>query len=394
MRIYHLYDGHERVRGRGSVPDVVWSLARRTADRDHDVVVIERQWRGTAPTEAVEGVTFRRLNLRTGADEPWVDVPYEMVGSLRGAVRLLVDRANFARAARPLLGGADVVHAHLPFAATVLATVDRDVAGRLVYTAHLGETERRVLEPTVSPDAWLARRAARTVALNPAMRDAFARRGVPDERLRVVPNGVDVGRFDGVPPDDRERVRVAHDIGGPVVLFVGSVTPRKRVDDLVAAAARVLPDRDAHLVVAGPLDLAPEYVASVREAVPPALADRVTFAGFVPDADLRALYDVASVFALPSAEEGSSVAVSEALAAGLPVVGTDIPGIADQVEHGEHGLLCPAGDVETLAAHLARLLEDREERDRMAAAARERAASRSWDEVVASYLDVYREVAG
>lgn len=394
MRVCHLYDGHERVRGRGSVPDVVWSLASRTAALDHDVVVIERQWRGTPPTEAVDGVQFQRVALRTGADEPWVDVPYEMIGSPLGAARLLLDRANFARATRPLLDRFDVVHCHLPFAAAVLATLQTDVAARLVYTAHLGETDRRVREPVISPDAWLARRAARTVALNPAMRDAFADRGVPTDRLRVVPNGVDDGRFDGVSAAERDRVRAAYDLGDQIVLFVGSVTPRKRVDDLVAAAGRVLPERDAHLVVVGPLDLAPDYVERVRAAVPGGLADRVTFTGFVSEADLQALYDLATVFALPSSEEGSSVAVTEALAAGLPVVATDIPGIAGQVQHGTHGLLAAPGDVDAMADHLARLLDDPAERESMAEAARDRARRRSWDEVVEAYLDLYREVAG
>lgn len=393
MRVAHLYDGHEKVLGEGSVPDVVWSLARRTAARGHDVTVVERRWRGTDATAERDGVRFRRLDLSTGADEPYEDVPYELVRSPVGAARLLADRLNFARAARPLFGDVDVVHAHLPFAAAVLATCCPSVARRTVYTAHLGETRRRVVDPVVSPDAWLARRAARTVALNPAMERAFADRGVPDRRLRVIPNGVDRRRFGDVDDAARERVRERYPLDGPVVLYVGTVTPRKRVVDLVTAAGRVLRNRDGALVVVGNLELDPDYVARAREAVPDAVADRVAFTGFVPESDLLALYDAADVFALPSAEEGSSVAVTEALAAGLPVAGTDVPGIAQQVEHGAHGLLCEPGDVDALAAHLATLLDDPARRAEMADAVGERARALDWDTAVDRYLEVYREVA-
>lgn len=393
MRICHLYDGHERIRGRGSVPDVVWSLAHRTARQGHDVTVLERKWRGATLTEEDQGVRFCRLDLRTGADEPWTDVPYEMVRSPIGAARLLVDRVNFARAARSRVDGFDVVHAHLPFAAAVLATVDPRIAARMVYTAHLGETRRRVVEPAVSPDAWLARRTAKTVALNPAMARAFADRGVPDGRLSVIPNGVDVDRFEAVTGADRERVRAEYGLAGPIVLFVGSITPRKGVGDLLEAVGRVFPERDAHLVITGPADLDPEYTDAVRGRMAPEIADSVTITGFVPDKDLLALYDLAAVFVLPSSEEGSSVAVTEALAAGLPVVATDVPGTADQIDHGVEGLLFEPGDVDALATNLARLLDDHTERAAMAEAANRRAHRRSWERVIESYLDLYREVA-
>lgn len=393
MRVVHVYDGHERVLGDGSLPDVVWSLARRTAARGHDVTVVERRWAGDPAREERDGVAFDRLRVPTGSDEPWTDVPYEMVGSVAGTARLLVDRTAFAAAAwRRLRPPPDVVHVHLPFAANVLA-LDPRLARRMVYTAHLGETEKRVVEPLVSPDALLARRAARTVALNPRMAESFVDRGVPESRVEVVPNGVDVERFDGVTAAERERVRRAYDLSGTVALFVGTVTPRKRVVDLVEAAGRVLPDRDATLVVAGATDLDPEHALRAEElAVDAGVGDSVVFTGFVPEADLLALYDLADVFVLPSAEEGSSVAVAEAIAAGVPVVGTDIPGIAQQIADGTHGVLVEVGDVDALAGALATLLDDPDRRESMAAALSERARALSWERVTDRVLAIYEAV--
>lgn len=97
MEVVHLYDGHERVYdGRGSVPSVVWNLARETAAAGHEVTVLERRWDGLARRAEREGVAFRRMDLATGADEPWTRVPYEMVASPVGLARLVGDRTNFA----------------------------------------------------------------------------------------------------------------------------------------------------------------------------------------------------------------------------------------------------------------------------------------------------------
>lgn len=400
MHVVHVYDGHERVAdGQGSVPGVVWNTARRSAAAGHDVTVIERCWNGLSARDERAGVHFERLRLRTGSDEPWTEVPYEMVTQPIGIFRLVCDRANFARAALHQLRetNADVVHVHLPFAATVMTTVAPRLRDRLVYTAHIGETEKRIVTPRVSPDAYLAKRAARTVVLNPRTKAAFERRGVSSRRLAVVPNGVDVGRFDGTEHTLCDRVRAAYELGrGPVVLFVGTITPRKGILELMAAAARVVEtghDR-VQFVLVGKDDIEPAYTERVNRTVADAGLDaQVTFTGFVPDTDLRALYELADVFVLPSFEEGSSIAVTEALAAGLPVIASRISGVEAQIEHGRHGLLCEPGDSVGLAEDIGRLLADPAERESMRAAVGKRRHELSWENIMKDIHTVYDEVA-
>ena len=90
MEAVHLYDGHEQVyEGRGSVPGVVWHLG---PGGGHDVTVIERQWDGLDATATHDGVDFERLDLWTGADDPWTRVPYEQVTSLVSVGQLVADR--------------------------------------------------------------------------------------------------------------------------------------------------------------------------------------------------------------------------------------------------------------------------------------------------------------
>lgn len=467
MHVTHIYDGHEQIHdGRGSVPTVVWQVAREAAGAGHRVTVVERQWDGLDARARHDGVAFERFDLRTGADRPWDRVPYEMVESPTGVVRLVADRLNFARAALGRLRDLDpdVVHVHLPFAAAVLATVAPGLRDRLVYTAHLGELRLDALSDdqsgtgdpgsgagtedpvtatadggavartdtadpddsetaaaadgsglavpdvlsVVSPDVYLAKRAAATTVLNPKVADLFAERGVPRERLTVVPNGVDVDRFGDVSPGRIGAVRDQYDLdGAPVVLFVGTVMPRKGVDDLVRAAGH-LADRDDvedfHVVVAGEDDLDGAYTDEVRSlAHERGVAGRVTFAGFVPDDELAALYALADAFALPSREEGFGMTVTEAMAAGTPVVATTVGAIPRLVDEGDQGYVVEPNDPDAFADRLAALLSasdrdpasDRDhanDRDRMAACARDRASEYSWRAVGEQFRTIYEEV--
>jgi len=129
------------------------------------------------------------------------------------------NRTNFALAALRRLRHhqPDVIHVHLPFVANVLVTIAPWLRKRMVFTAHLGELRIGALETdeigrddidveapglldVVSPDRYLAKRAARTTVLNPDIKRAFAENGVPDERLEVIPSGVEIERFENVDP--------------------------------------------------------------------------------------------------------------------------------------------------------------------------------------------------
>jgi glycosyltransferase involved in cell wall biosynthesis len=417
MRIVHLYDGHEKVyEGRGSVPGVVWNVARETAAVGHDVTVLERQWDGLPVTAEHDDVAFHRLDLRTGADEPWTRVPYEVVTSPYGAARLVADRTNFALAALRWLHSMefDVLHVHLPFAANVIATVAPWLRDRMVYTAHLGELRLDILEegqegtddsgpdvPSIlssfSPDIFLAKRAARTTALNPDIESVFVDRGVSPSSLDVVPNGVDTDRFGTVTPTAVERVREKHQLGdGPVLLFVGTVMPRKGVAELVQALDDVVDEHshDVEVVLAGETDLDTSYVERVETLISHGeLHENITMPGFVPAEDLPALYQLADAFVVPSLEEGFGMTAIEAMAAGTPVVGTRVGALPNIIEPGRTGALADPGDVSGLAAAIEDVLSTTSESDTdVEAAAKSQADKYSWPSIARELSDIYEEV--
>lgn len=202
------------------------------------------------------------------------------------------------------------------------------------------------------------RHADRAVVTTPQMREYVAREhGVPPERIAVLPNYVNTDRFRPLPEIVPEAGRV---------LFVGTFNSAKNLPALLGAIA-LLPQ--AHLVLVGDGPLRPEL-----EARAAALGARVTFAGRVSNERLPEEIARAEVFVLPSLYEGHPKALIEALACGAAVVGTDVDGIRDVLQHEETGLLC-SPTPEGIADALQRLLSDPPLRARLGRSAREFAVS-------------------
>lgn len=157
-------------------------------------------------------------------------------------------------------------------------------------------------------------------------------------RAQRVPNAVDSQHY--VPEADGMRRST------PLVLAVARLhDEQKRLSDLIGALA-LLPD-EWRLEIVGS---GPDREALERRARMEQVADRVTFSGFVFDrSELRERYRSCTVFAMPSAYEGLPVALLEAMSCGAAVVGSEIPAIAEVVEHERSGLLVPVGDREALA---------------------------------------------
>lgn len=189
-------------------------------------------------------------------------------------------------------------------------------------------------------------------------------------RVAVIPFGVDLARFqpgrDAVPPDLTAGMR---QLPGPRLLFVGRLVYYKGVDVLIHAMARC---RGSLVVVGdGPLEASLKSLADRR-----GMGRRILFAGRVRDEDLPGYYAAADAFVLPSIAktEAFGVVQAEAMAAGLPVVSTDLPtGVPWVNQHGVSGLVVPPGDVHALGQALGRLVEDPALRARLGEGARRRA---------------------
>jgi glycosyltransferase involved in cell wall biosynthesis len=307
---------------------------------------------GLLPPEQVDGATVHRIRLPD-----------------RGGFR----RANlFARGVRTFCRDAssppDVVQMFTPAVAAIpelwrlrQMSIPTVATRTMMPELPLNPWARRIRQASIRmPSGLLACEVVGSQSMLQAFRDIGIKR-----RIEIIPHGVDTGRFRPA-RDGAERRSVRLRLGIPdratVILFVGSITPRKGVHRLLEAWCRLAPGRpDLHLIVAGPR---PENPTAVQEAYDRTLErlvrhsgaqDRVHFPGLVTD--VEEFMRTADLFVLPSSREGMPNVVGEAMATGLPVVTTPFNGLSSEFgEPGVHYVLT-GFDPAAMASDLATLLD-------------------------------------
>jgi glycosyltransferase involved in cell wall biosynthesis len=262
-------------------------------------------------------------------------------------------------------GGFDVVHAHIHASAAAAARAIIGTGSALVLTEHTEAPWRGPLDRRVSDRVYA--RAGSLLAVSRAVGEMLRTQySVAASRVQVVPPAITP---EHVPPADRPL----HWWGRPVVGRVCRLQPEKGVDVFLRAAALVREQvPDAVFVVVGDGPLAGELRALADEL---GLGASVELLGHQRGA--RALIGAMDVMALTSRSEGSPLVVSEALAAGVPVVASAVGGVPDQLRDEVEGLLVPPENPAALAASLLRLLRDADLTARLRRGALCRAAASS-----------------
>ncbi|HWN19989.1 MAG TPA: glycosyltransferase [Gemmatimonadales bacterium] len=225
---------------------------------------------------------------------------------------------------------------------------------------------------------WIWRRADRVVAVCDSL-GRLALRTLPDLRYTVVPNGVDLALFH---PERTPRTRS----GRIRCLAVARLIERKGLGDLIRALALLERGRFELEIVGGGADQ--RVLQDLANQL--GVAEEVRFLGPLPRVAVAERYRAADLFTLPSSAEAFGNVFAEALASGLPIVGSATGGIPDLVEHGRNGLLVPSGDVQALAGAIRYLANDPELRTEMALRNRVKAeATLEWAQVTRRYQSIY-----
>lgn len=352
----------------GGSSTVAVALAHQLALAGHTVTIMAPA--PPAGLRADTGVGFRGVPAAGDPLRP---------GSAAEIERLASAVAEVAAAER-----FDVIHAHyaLPHAQAAVRARDRIDAGRrpaVVTTLHGTDVTHTGADAAAAPGIGGALRESDGVsAVSGSLADAArARYGV--DRPAVIPNFVApraAPSHAALPPEpSRERI----------LLHVSTLRPVKRAADCVAILARVHRCVPCRLWIVGK---GPDSERVRREAERSGLADRVSFHGERTDVD--AFLARADLLLLPSAEESFGMAALEAMAAGVPVVGSRVGGLVEVAEEGVCARLLPVGDVEGMAAAACGLLLDARLTASYAAAGRRIASERyAPARAVAAYLDLY-----
>jgi glycosyltransferase involved in cell wall biosynthesis len=201
-------------------------------------------------------------------------------------------------------------------------------------------------------------------------------------------------RFDDTITRDMVREKALKP--GPLkIIFLGNVTPRKGLHTLIEALSG-LPGHTWHLTVVGDLACARRYVKEVKHQIDlHGLAGKVDFLGAVTDSELFLHLASSHILAVPSSYEGFGIVYLEAMAFGLPVIGSTAGGAKEIITHGVDGYLVTPGDSRTLSAHFNDLIENRQQLSIMALAALDRFSRHpSWSDTgraVHQFLHRYEE---
>ncbi|GAB20320.1 putative glycosyltransferase [Gordonia effusa NBRC 100432] len=357
----------------------------------HDITVYTRRACAHGARERVADAGYRVVRIDAG---PPVPIPRDEVYNY---LHELTDGLSIALAAdRP-----DIVHAHFWMSAIAAELAAFPERLPVVVTYHsLGCIERKYAEtsdigPTqrIPLETVAGRRATAIAATCTDEVRNLHEMGVPTQRIKIIPRGVDIDRFGDLTtawpnavPARKQRYRVA---------VAGSLLPRKGIETVIEAIAGV---RDAELIVSGGPVIGefsddPYFERLMRCAASHSVEDRVTFLGSIPHEAIPALLRSADIVAhVPWYESFGMVAI-EAMAVGTPVVTSAVGGMLDTVIPGVTGEHVAARDAGALAATLTSLLADEAKLRSYARIGRERIRQHyQWSDVALKTERLYRRI--
>ncbi len=307
----------------------------------------------------------------------------------------------------------DLIHSHYWMSGLAAGTLASHWGGApVVHMFHtLGEMKRRIGRSAEEREGEYRLRGERQVLAlaDKVVAATLAERvqlrwlyDAPEEKLVVIPPGVDTSRFYPIPKDEARAYLGMHQ-EDQVVLFVGRIEPLKGLDTLLETMAglqsgQIQGQRPLYLmVIGGEPEASPEAMSAEMHRLQ-ALCDRlclnrmVLFLGKRSQDTLPYYYSAADVLVMPSHYESFGMVALEAMACGTPVIASHVGGLAFLVQEGRTGFTVPSGDARALGARLRQLLTDDALRERMGAQAATYACGYDWALIARRMTALYEEV--
>ncbi|HXJ26273.1 MAG TPA: glycosyltransferase family 4 protein [Streptosporangiaceae bacterium] len=350
----------------GGVQEHIRDLAETLMDLGHQVSVI---------TPADDDTVLPSYAVSAGRAVP---VPYN--GSVG---RVAFGFLSASRVRRWLKEGQfDVLHVHEPAAPSLSLLAAWSATGPIVATVHIANPRSRLLHAATPILEYVGEKISARIAVSEAARTTLVEHLGGDAVL--IPNGVNVRRYEKADP------LPGWPGPGGALGFLGRMDEaRKGLAVLLAAFGILGPQRPGlRLLIAGPGD-----AEEAMEKVPPALRDRVVLLGQVSEEDKVRVYHSVDVFCAPNTGgESFGIVLAEAMAAGAPIVASDLDAFRMVLRGGEAGELFATGDPDALAQAAARLLDDPARRAELSAAARRAVRAFDWPAVAREVVQVYETV--
>ena len=364
----------------GGIEVHVETLSRKLTNAGHQVTVYTANVPKSHKRESIKGIDINRFHSWLGSfnNQFTPGLFFKLIG----------DR-NY-----------DVVHIHSHvFLANNMAALSKNF-NRLpmILTSHGAIPGYKSIKHTIeiiynaTAGKWTLKAMDKVIALAPSQADILARLGARRKDIRIIPPGIELSQFH--PDGDSREFRAMHGLENrKIILFVGTLIPRKGVEYLIEAV-KYVKSKPLLLLVGGEIPGFFGHQKFLEDRARELGVDKdVRFLGHFTRDQLEPAYLAADLFAHPSFIEGLPIVIMEAMAYGKGIVATDIPGNCDAIKDGINGLLCRPGDAHDMAQKIDLLIEDSELQHKLGAQARQDAIlNYGWDSVLKKIMDVYTEV--
>ena len=337
----------------GGIARVVKELSEKLQLEGQDVTVVTYK-EGDTPYFEVEetGVKVYRVDNYMIRPNNFIDWIMQLNFNLITEVNKLIQSGETF----------DVIHAHDWLTAYAAKTLKESYNIPLVSTIHATESGRNggiqtEMQRYINDTEWMLTYESSEVIVNSNFMKNDIQRifGLPFEKIKVIPNGIDLKKFDGIKKDYEFRRRFAAD-NEKIILSLGRLVFEKGIQHLIYAMPKILSNyNDVKLVIVGKGGMINELK---QITVNLGIQDKVYFTGYMAGNDVQKMYKVSDVAVFPSTYEPFGIVALEAMLGGTPTVVSDIGGLNEIVKHGETGLKSYAGNANSIADSVTQLLYD------------------------------------
>ena len=371
----------------GGISRVVHDLAQKLGEGGNEVHVVTCWEPGTIEMEKDKNVFVHRVRtyeLNTYSFVDWV--LHLNFALLEYSTRLINETGIF-----------DVIHAHDWVVAFTARALKHSYTIPLIATIHATEhgrnwgihndTQRYIngVEWWLTYEAWKV--VVNSEYMKNEVKDIFK---LPDDKITVIPNGVDIHKFDGYERDYGFRRNFAAD-NEKIVFFVGRLVHEKGVQVLVDAIPKVIGNyNDVKFVIAGK---GPQLDYLKGKSMSMNVYHKIYFTGYISDIDLLKLYKCADIAVFPSLYEPFGIVALEGMVANIPVVVSDTGGLGEIVRHGIDGMKAYAGNPNSLADCILEILFNPDKAEQMKKNALNKVGTiYNWSTISHRIISLYEEV--
>ncbi len=370
----------------GGISRVVYELAQNLGRCGNEVHVITCWEPGTAEHELDRFVTVHRVHVYNNASNNFVEWVMQLNFAMVEYAVDLVKNTKF-----------DIIHGHdwlIAYAARILR---KSFCLPLITTIHATEYGRNCgihndMQRTInSVESWLINESDRIIVNSNYMwKELVTVFNTDNKKLRIINNGIDLGKFDNMAVDPVFRQNYAAG-NEKIVFFVGRLVNEKGVHVLLNAIPEILKNyNDVKFVIAGKGPCLNNLIELSEQLN---ITHKVYFTGFVSEEVLLKLYKCSDIAVFPSTYEPFGIVALEGMVAGIPVVVSDVGGLSEIVDHREDGMKFYSGNSNSLADCILELLKNNGLTERIKNNALKKVHRLyNWDNITDTILDEYKHV--